>query len=160
MAKNRTEELQVGIAGMLLDTGGVVPVVNRGMNGSVATYALIANAAAGSGDAATEFVSSASGFKAFRVVLCSDNAIEANKAMMIGWSTTAAAQAAVTVILDALRTALATPDGAGYANTIVMGAGGPTESPWVYWDGETTIKTISVACEATDNIDVAVITVA
>jgi len=160
MAKNRVEEVQVGIAGMLLDTGGVVPVVNRGMSGSVATYCLLANAAAGSGDAATQYISNASGFKAFRVVMCSDNAIEANKAMMIGWSTTAAAQAAVTAVLDLLRVALGTPDGAGYANTIVMGAGGPTESPWVYWDGETTIKTISVACQATDDIDVAVITVA
>ena len=139
---------------------GAVYVANVGISGGVFTYALIANAAAGSGDAATEFISDTTGFKAFRVVLCSDNAIEANKAIMIGWDTTAAQQAAVTVVLDALRTALGTPDGAGYANCIVMGAGAPTESPWVYWDGTTTFKTISVACQATDNIDVAVITVA
>ena len=115
MAKNRVAELQVQIASINEAQGvGALPVANVGINGSVATYTLVANAAAGSGDAATEYVSSASGFKAFRLQMVSDVAIEADKLLMVGWSTTAAAQATVTGVLDALRTDLGSPDGTGW----------------------------------------------
>ena len=159
MAKNRVAELQVQIASINEAQGvGALPVANVGINGSVATYTLVANAAAGSGDAATEFVSSATGFKAFKLQMVSDVAIEADKLLMVGWSTTATAQAAVTTVLDALRTALGTPDGAGHSNVMVFC--NPADLPWIYWDGTTTIKTISVASQGTDNYDVALITVA
>ena len=159
MAKNRVAELQVQIASINEAQGvGALPVANVGINGSVATYTAIANAAGGSGDGTSEYISSATGFKAFKLQMVSDVAIEADKLLMVGWSTTESAQAAVTTVLDALRTDLGSPDGTGHANTMVFC--NPADLPWIYWDGTTTIKTISVASQGTDNYDVAIITVA
>jgi hypothetical protein len=133
-------------------------LVSPEVSGSVATYTCVAAVAAGSGDAATQFVSSATGFKQVKVVPVSDVAIAADQLLMVGWSTTADDEVAVTVVLDALRTALGTPDGTGLANVVVTAS---VDDPIVLtWDGVTTIKTVCVASQGTVPYNVAVITVA
>ena len=122
---------------------GSAHVANVGMPGAVFTYTVVANNADGSGDAATEFIGSATGWKYVKVVPISDVVFAADEALMVGWSTSASAQAAITTVLTALKAALLTPDGAGHANTkVTCNINDPLE---VYWDGTTTIKTVSVA---------------
>ncbi len=139
-------------------TDGAMHVASVGVSGSVNTYTVVAAPAAGSGDAATQFITSATGWKYAKVVMISDVAVEADKLLMVGWSTTVNAEAAITTILDALRTDLGTPDGTGHANVLVSAT--INDPPVIVWDGTTTIKTISVACQGTDTYDCAIITVA
>ena len=138
-------------------TDGAMHVASVGVSGSVATHTLVAAAAAGSGDAANQYITSATGWKYAKVVMVSDVAVEADKLLMVGWSSTASDQVAVTTVLDALRTALGTPDSVGQANVIVSAT--INDPPIIVWDGTTTIKTISVAVQGTDTYDVAVITI-
>ena len=122
---------------------GPVLVDPVGTIGSTYTYTVVANNADGSGDAATEYITSGTGWKWAKVVPISDVAIAADEALMVGWSTSASAQAAITTILTALKADLLTPDGTGHANTMVTS--NLNDPLIIRWDGQTTIKTISVA---------------
>lgn len=143
-----------------LSTGGDAHVAVNGVqtavSGTTNTYTLAAAVAAGSGDAAGQFINGT--FKAFTVDIQSDNAIAADEALMICWSTSAGDEANTTVTLDALRTALGTPDGVGHANTFIVTAH-TSPIPVVVYDGSTTIKTISVASQGTTAYDIVVRTV-
>jgi len=138
-------------------TDGAMHVASVGVSGSVATHTLVAAAAAGSGDAANQYITSATGWKYAKVVPVSDVAIAADQLLMVGWSSSASVQATVTGVLDSLRIALGTPDGVGLSNVIVSAS--IDDLPVIVWDGTTTIKTISVASQGTVDYDVAVITI-
>ncbi len=118
------------------------------VSGAMSVYTLNANIATGSGDAALEFITDATGHKGFNVDIIDDIAIAANESLMVCWSTTVNDEANTTAALDALRTALTTPDGVGHPNCFIVTAN-TKQIPPILWDGTDTIKTVSVACQST-----------
>ena len=139
---------------------------NEGSNADVVTatsgthklWTLGANFAAGSGDAATEHISDATGWKSFSVDIVDDVAIAANEALMVAWSTTVNDEANLTTQLNALRTALGTPDAAAHTNCLIV-TERTSPMPVVFFDGQNRIKTISVATQGTADKDIIVSTV-
>lgn len=140
-------------------TDSAMHVANVGVSGSVNIYTVTAAAAAGSGDGTNEYISSATGWKTVKVVQVNPVAalVTADQLLMVGFSGTESDQAAVTVILDAVRTALATPDSTGRPNVVVTNTA--YDPITLTWDGTTTIKTVSVASQGTTSYDLALICV-
>ena len=124
------------------------------VSGTAGLYTLLAATAAGSGDAATQFITDTTGWKGFTVDI-STAAPSASEALMICWSVTADDEANTTAELDLLRPDIGTPDGVNHPNCAVVTIN-TSNMPVILWDGTDTIKTISVASQATTAHDVVI----
>jgi hypothetical protein len=137
-------------------TGGAAHTAINGavtaVNGTMKVYSVAANAAINSGLNATEFITDATGYKAFTIDIVDDIAIALDEAVMVCWSTEVNKQVETTATLDLLRGSLGTPDGTGYANCFIMTVH-TNPIPTIVYDGTTLIKTISIASQGTTSYD-------
>lgn len=130
-------------------SGGAAMVAPTGPTGAADAAILSAKPASGSGDADTEYFQSTTGWKRVVLKVMSGAALTAGQALMVAYSGTAARQADLTTILNSYRTALGTPDGTANSYAQCAATLQPLDPIVIDWDGVTTIKTVSVASQAT-----------